>query len=173
VPGGTEFLMACESPGVPRYKTADLSQQGAYATSSDPDAVAVDANGDVAIATDFAPTGSADIYIHQQGRDTPLNTLDPGRDATVAERGLAWVPDGSQLFAVVIASASHSPTYTLEVLDSPTLPASQLTLSGPSAITFGQSVVLSGSLTPAPGIPPLPAGTLVTIVRGPYGATPD
>jgi hypothetical protein len=176
VPGGAEFLLACQaSPtsGAPEYDTANLSEQGSYAVVS-PNAVATDASGDVAIGAVAAGGGSA-IYIYQPGSETPLNTVTLGPFGASAARGLAWSPNGSQLFAVLTTNpvTASQVTYGLDVLDSPTQAPSQLSLSGPSSITYGQSVTLSGSLTAASGSPALPAGTPVTIVRGTGGSWPD
>ncbi|HXB49772.1 MAG TPA: Ig-like domain-containing protein [Streptosporangiaceae bacterium] len=164
--GGAKFVLACGAAAL--YQTSDLSQEGILASRGGASAVAVDANGDVA-------SGGSQIYVYPQGGDVPLTALNLEPSGAIPDRGLAWSPDGSQLFAVLITPprVAAQPTYALDVLDSPTQPASQLSLSGPSSITIGQSVTLSGSLTAAPASAAFPAGTLVTIVRSLPGAAPD
>jgi len=160
VPGGAEFILACGWPYAQfRYSTADLSQQGSYASSYYPSAVAIDANGDVAAGISG---NSPDLYIYSQGGDTPLNTYSL---SGVAARGLAWAPDGTTLFAVVGTTGG----YGLQVIDYPLLTASSLSLSGPASIDVTQSVTLTGNLTTGGTAPP--AGTPVTITRTVAGST--
>jgi len=163
VPGGSEFILACGWPYAHfRYSTADLSQQGSYASTNYPVAVALDASGDVAAGT--ANNASAnDVYVYQSNAGLLLNSynLANGGD-NLAARGLAWLPDGSRLFAVVGVGIPAT-SYALEVLGYPKLAATTLSLNGPSTAYIGSSVALTGSLVASSG--PLPAGTPVTIVR--------
>jgi YVTN family beta-propeller protein len=126
-PGGSEFVLACGAPYAHyRYSTADLSQRGSYASTNYPDAVAIDSNGDVAagITTNLS---APDIYVYPQDGDATLNTYNFGASgANLVARGLAWSADGSQLFAVLQNSDS---TYSLQVIDAPTLLDASLTLT--------------------------------------------
>ena len=164
IPGGSQFILACGAPyNHYRYRTSDLSQQGSYASTAYPNAVAIDANGEVA-AGSFA-WYSPDLYIYDPSGSTRLNTYDLGgsnTNLTVVARGLAWAPDGSQLFAVLGISGS-STSYSLRVIGKPTFRQSALTLAGPSAAGITKPVTLTGSLTL--GGVAAPAGTAVTVTR--------
>ncbi len=168
VPGGSEFVLACGAPYAHyRYSTADLSQQGSYASTNYPDAVAIDSAGDVAAGIMSNPS-APDIYVYQQGGDVPLNTYNLGASgANLAPRGLAWSPDGSHLFAVLQNSDN---SYSLRTIDSPTLIASSLSLAGPATAYLTKKVTLTGRLAVSAG-PPLPSGTPVTIARSVAGGT--
>ena len=166
VPGGSEFIMACDSPDNHyRYSTADLSQQMSYTSTINPDAVAMDTNGDVAAGSDSWYT--PDLYIYDASGNTRLNTYDLGganTNTVLAARGLAWMPDGSQLFAVLrTISGNPTDTYSLRVLGKPTFRQSALTLTGPSTAGITKPVTLKGSLTL--GGVAAPAGTAVTVKR--------
>ena len=145
VPGGAEFILACGWPyDHYRYSTADLSQQGSYASTTYPDAVALDANGDVAAGTvnGAAPT---DLYIYRPNGDTALNTYSLGNvGGNLMPRGLAWSPDGSKLFAVLQGSSTN---YSLHVIDGPLLLNTKLTLStGSSKFTYEPTVHVTAHL---------------------------
>jgi YVTN family beta-propeller protein len=130
-PGGSEFVLACGAPYAHyRYSTADLSQQGSYASTNYPDAVAIDSKGDVAAGI-TTNSSAPDIYIYPQDGDATLNTYNFGASgADLVARGLAWSADGSQLFAVLQNSDS---TYSLQVIDAPTLLDASLTLAAGAA----------------------------------------
>ncbi len=166
VPGGSGFILACGAPYAHyRYSTADLSEQGSYASTNYPDAVAIDAAGDVAAGTGDNPY-SPDLYIYKQGGDTALNTFSlDASGANLLPRGLAWAPDGSQLFAVLQNSDS---TYSLQVIDGPTLIQPSLSLTGPATAYINKPVTLKGALAVSSGPQP-PAGTPITIVRSAAG----
>ena len=137
VPGGAEFILACGAPYAHyRYSTTDLSQQGSYASIYYPDAVAIDASGDVAAGVSTIQT-NPDVHVYHSGGDTPLNTYNlnaSGRN--LSARGLAWSADGSQLFAVL-----HGRAYSVHVIAGPTLiqPALSLT-TGPATFTYEPTV---------------------------------
>jgi len=173
VPGGDEFILACGSPyAFFRYSTADLSEQGSYGAEPYPDAVAIDASGDVAAGITNDPYDDPDLYVYAQGGDTPLNTYNlTSSGFNIAARGLAWAPDGSQLFAVLYDydSTTNTTSYALQVIDAPTLTPSALTLTGPSTGEVTKSVTLAGSLTL--GGTAAPAGTAVSIARSESGST--
>lgn len=164
-PGGSQFILACGWPYAHyRYSTADLSQQGAYASTNYPDAVAIDANGDVAAGTEYS-SSSPDLYIYHPGGDVPLNAFNLASSRGLAARGLAWSADGSQLFAVLQTSTGG---YSLQVIDEPMLTRSALTLTGPSTAYITKTVTLTGSLTLGSGTTP-PAGTPITVTRSVTG----
>ena len=140
VPGGSEFILACGWPYAHyRYSTADLSQQGSYASTTYPVAVAIDANGDVAAGTANGALIPQDLFIYRAGGDTPLNTYNlASSGGNLTPRGLAWLAGGSKLFAVLQSGPS---TYSLQVIDSPTLISAALTLTTGSA-TFAYEAAI-------------------------------
>ncbi len=167
-PGGAEFVLACGFPYAhDRYSTADLSQQGSYPSETYPVAVAFDASGVVAAGTGN-DASDPDLYVYQPDATTPLNILNlNGPDGGLVARGLAWAPDGSQLFAVLETSPA---AFTLDVVSSPTLTQSTLSLSGPSSADVTKKVTLTGSLALSTGSAPA-TGTPVAITRSLAGST--
>jgi YVTN family beta-propeller protein len=148
VPGGSEFVLACGWPYAHyRYRTDDLSQQGSYASTNYPAAVAFDAHGDVAAGTAHNPS-SPDIYVYHAGGDTPLNTYNLGASSVNLEpRGLVWAADGSQLFAVLQDTSATAPTYSVRVINGPTLIRPKLSLStGASTFTYEPTVHVTAHL---------------------------
>jgi DNA-binding beta-propeller fold protein YncE len=146
VPGGAEFILACGSPYAHyRYSTADLSQQGSYASTNYPDAVALDASGDVAAGTENGASPT-DLFVYHPNGDTPVNTYDlVNSGGDLMPRGLAWSADGSKLFAVLQGTTSS--TYSLHVIDGPLLINPQLTLStGSSKFTYEPTVHVTAHL---------------------------
>jgi YVTN family beta-propeller protein len=147
VPGGAEFILACGGEYTHyRYSTADLSQQGSYASTNYPDAVAIDAHGDVAAGTANNPS-APDIYVYRQGGDIALNTYNlASSGANLMPRGLAWSADGSRLFAVLKTSTS---SYYLQVIDGPTLISPSLTLAtGRATLGYEATVHVTAHLGP-------------------------
>ena len=148
VPGGAEFILACGAPYAHyRYSTADLSQQGSYASTTYPVAVAIDATGDVAAGTANGALVPQDLFVYHQDGDTPLSTYNlASSGGNLAPRGLAWMADGSKLFAVLQSSPS---TYSLHVIDSPTLKSPSLTLTtGSATFAYKATVHLTAHLGP-------------------------
>jgi hypothetical protein len=173
VPGGADFILACGWPYAQYvYSTADLSEQGSYASTTYPDAVAIDASGDVAAGTANGVTTNPDIYVYRQNASTPVSTFNLNSSGSnLAASGLAWAPDGSQLFAVMsyYDDIGGTTTYSLQVLTDPTLTQPDLTLTGPTTAEVTKPVTLTGSLTAAGSA--LPAGTSITISRSEAGST--
>jgi YVTN family beta-propeller protein len=144
-PGGSEFTTACQTPDNDyRFSTADLSEQGSYPGTHYPAAVAIDSNGDVAIGTTRNAT-VPDVYIYRQDGDTPLNTYTLGLSGgNLMDRGLAWAPDGSQLFVVMQTSPRG---FRLHVLPYPTLKAPSLTVTTRrSTVAYNSSVSVTAHL---------------------------
>jgi hypothetical protein len=171
VPGGTYFILACGSPYAQyEYTTASLSDHGSYASTNYPDAVAIDANGDVAAGTENGLTSNPDVYVYQQNGSTPANTFNLNSSGNLAPRGLAWAPDGSALFAVMAETSDTggSTTYSLQVLPYPALTPSALALTGPGTALVNQPVTLTGSLTAAGSAL---AGATITVSRSEAGST--
>jgi hypothetical protein len=165
VPGGAQFITACGAPYAHyRYSTADLSQQGSYASTNYPDAIAIAAGtGTVAAGVDN-PSSAGDIFVYAAGGDTPLNLLKPSGE--LAARGLGLTPDASELFAVT----GNNGSYTLSAYADPTLPQASLTLTGAATASIGHAVTLSGTLTVGAGSP-LASATVTATRTGPGGTT--
>lgn len=170
VPGGSKFILPCSpSAAANIYSTADLSigPQGSYAATSSADAVAIAANGDVAVGTSDGQDGNPDAYVYQPD-GTLLNSFSLNSSGnTLRPRGLSWSADESQLYAVL---QSPSNAYYLQVIDNPTLTRSLLSLTAPSSIYVTHSVTLTGELALSAG-GNLPAGTPITITRSVTGGT--
>jgi hypothetical protein len=165
--GGSQLVAACSYPAyVYTYSTADLANPVTTGptykgpSTGKPNAVAIGSTGTVAVG--FGST--IDVY---QSDGTLLNVVSLPGAAGVANAGLAWSADGTELFAVT----DNAGTYSLTVYDNPTVTGSTLTLSGPSSTVVDTSLTLTGSLTLVNGAA-LPTGTTVTITRsGPGGST--
>ncbi|WP_344049658.1 hypothetical protein [Planotetraspora silvatica] len=166
-PGGGEFVLACGAPYAHyRYRTSDLSGAGSYASNAYPNAVAIDAKGDVAagISGWYEP----DVYVYHSHGDTPLNAYEfGGPEWNLANRGLGWSSDGTKLFAVL--QNLNTGALSLRVLNTPALTVSKLTLVGTSSTALGKKVSITGTLSLGVGKPP--AGTKVTVVRSLAGST--
>jgi len=173
LPGGSYFVLACASlqaDGL--YSTVNMNQQASYASSSNPTAVAIDSGGDVAVGGDAANNGLApapDVNVFQHGGSAPVNELAVNipASAALAPRGLAWSPDGSQLFAVV--KTTSPTTYAMEIVDQPVVTRSTLTLTGPSSARVTHAISLTGNLGLSTGSPP--AGTAIKVTRTQAGST--
>jgi hypothetical protein len=169
VPGGSQFIVACGWPYAHYYySTADLSLQGQYASSTYPDAVAIDpGSGLVALGTSdvYAPQ----IYLYTPGGSTPLNeySFPSNTDTRLVGRGLALSPGGSELYAVTYSPTSTGSKYSLHVFSNP---AAALTLTGPATDIVGNSLTLTGTVTLPTGTPP-PAGATLTVTRTEAGST--
>jgi YVTN family beta-propeller protein len=172
-PGGSEFVLACGGSGAHyRYSTADLSQLGSYPTTAHPDAVAIDASGDVAagnLVFQSSPL-SPNVYVFGPDGTTPLNTygVTSSSDSYLVPRGLAFAADGSAVFAVLEQTVLTA-TYVLQVISYPTLTGSDLALNGPNTADITEPVQLSGSLNLANGTAPV--GADITITRSVQGGS--
>lgn len=160
VPGGSQVIMACGWPYAHYYySTADLSLLGDYATTAYPNAVAI-ASGIGAVALGVGISPSPGLYIYNAGGGPVLNEYNVGGSsgtATLANRGLAISPDGSELYAVT----TDGSTYSLQVFSNP---AGPLAVWGPPSVNVDSSVTLDGHFTG-------PGGTMVAITRTDGGTT--
>jgi len=139
-PDATHVITASGSPYYhPAWKTSDLSQDGVYSTTNYPNSVTVSTTGLVVAGVNGAY--SPDIYLFKTD-GTALGNLELG--ATLAPSGLALSGDGSTLYAV---AQNASNAYVLEVFPNIGLAQTALTATGPTSVTQGQSVTVTGSLT--------------------------
>jgi hypothetical protein len=159
-PGGSEFAVACHSAGTVDqvYGTASLSALRALGTPVSGEfqvAVSYDAAGDIAAGTTtFSP--SPDLFIYPPGGTTAVNTVSlyalSTQGGILQPRGLAWVPDSSQLFGVL----SQSTSFVLAVVPDPTTPQPDPTSSTvncqPNEVVIGQATSCTAVVTDtAPG----------------------
>jgi hypothetical protein len=149
-----------------QLRVSDLVTTVTYPALSRANGVDVAADGRVAISVANQATGD-DIYVFAGEQTTAVQTIrlpeagsepepgsgEPGRDG-IQDRGVAWEPAGSRLFAV----ARYDGAYRLWVLtdSAPQTPA--LTVSAPATATRGRPLVISGTTS-------LPAGTEIVVTR--------
>jgi hypothetical protein len=139
-PGGAQFVPACgDLEGLYRFGSGNLAEQGVYAGSFFPDAVAIASKtGLVALGEE---NNSPDIFLYKSGTVVPVNAFETG--FSTATGGLGLTADGSKLFAVTVQALSAG--YWLHEFSVPTHRAPALTLSG-AHVTVGQTVTLHGHL---------------------------
>jgi YVTN family beta-propeller protein len=164
-PGGAEFAVACHTnPADNVYSTSSLSllsSLSGFAYPSFPNSVAYDSAGDIA-AGSFNNLYTPDLYIYPQGSATAVNAYDMyslGTQGGILEpRGLAWMPDGSQLFGVLSVGTS----FALAVIQNPTVPqqdptSTAVTYCANQVIAVGQAETCYAVVTDA-----TPGGTTPT-----------
>ncbi|MET7286641.1 hypothetical protein [Streptomyces sp. NPDC005573] len=154
-------VLVPQGAAVYAFRTSDLSPAGhpAYFTGgvdSDPDAVAVDTDGTIALAA-RSGTGAGVYTYAESGRYAENHrVLDSG---IVAQDGLAWGGDGLTLYAV---TEDHG-TYGLAVLDGTKLTDTELSLNQPSRQAVPtQQFTFTGTVG---GDGPLPAGAPLKVTR--------
>ncbi|MFE0251358.1 hypothetical protein [Streptomyces sp. NPDC059010] len=146
-PDAERVVVACASPYYHQvFRTADLADDGRYATSHYPNAVAIAPDGTVAAGVDGA--NSPDVRLFAPGASTDFHSWDfpapsPYATTTLQSGGLAWTPDATRLFAVT--KDSNSSTLTLQVLNHPQVPTT-VTVQAPASSPRNQPLTLSGKL---------------------------
>ncbi|MFJ8728696.1 hypothetical protein [Streptomyces bauhiniae] len=156
---GTKLLVP-GSPSVAVYSTADLSAAKPYVyfsggVYSNPDAVAVDSDGTIALG---APAGSgAGAYVYAAGQIAENHFTFPA--GAVAPGGLVWGADGRTLYAVTQDNGS----YALDILGDAKLTDTELSLdvSAPYPIP-AQRFTLKGTVG---GHGFVPAGATLKVTR--------
>ncbi|MEV7522304.1 hypothetical protein [Streptomyces sp. NPDC091371] len=164
-PDAERVVVACAAPYYHQaFRTADLADDGRYATSSYPNSVAVSPDGTIAAGIDGAY--SPDLHLFAQGDSTAFKSWDfpPSSDTqykadTLRSAGLAWAPDGSRIFAVTETGSSSS--VGLRVLDHPQV-ATSVTVQAPASSPRNQDLALTGRLKAPVGFA---AGSTVDIWR--------
>jgi sugar lactone lactonase YvrE len=96
--GGMVFTASAAQDHVGAFALPRLSPSAAYAAGPHPNAVAVRPDGERVAVGSAAGRGSG-IRVYRPDRPEPDRTAALGDAAVLADRGLAWAPDGS-LFAV-------------------------------------------------------------------------
>jgi YVTN family beta-propeller protein len=154
-PGGSEFAVACDESGIADhvYSTASLSPLRSLGSPTAPPfnvAISYDAAGDIAAGTTtFVP--SPDLSIYSPGSTTAQNTYSlyslGGPGGILAPRGLAWVPDGSQVFGML----SRGSSFALATIANPTAPPMDPTTTVlncfPNPVAVGQATSCTAVVT--------------------------
>ncbi len=157
-PGGTQFVPACgDLEGLYRFSTGNLAEQGTYAGSFFPDAVAIASKTGLAALGE--ENGSPDIFVYKSGTAVPAGAFETG--FSVAPGGLGLTANGSRLFAVTVQALSAG--YWLHEFSVPAHQAPALTLSG-AHVTAGQTVTLHGHLDTGK-VTSFPAWDLIYVTR--------
>jgi YVTN family beta-propeller protein len=177
-PGGSQFAVACHDPAAVDnvYSTASLSVLRSLGSSTYPAfpvAIAYDGAGDIAAGTTtYVP--SPDLYIYPPGATTTVNAYTlytlGGPGGILAPRGLAWLPDGSQVFGVL----NRTTSYALAVIANPTVPQSDPTTTGvfcsPGSVAIGQATSCTVFVTDTASSPTPPTG-VVTVASDTSGGS--
>jgi hypothetical protein len=162
LPGGTQFVLACGEPyeGLVLATNSLPAPASTLAAEAYPGAAAVASDGSVAIGTTNGITDNVYVY----GPDLTQRNVLPVPN--LVPKGIAWGADSSTLYAVSGSSGS----YTLNIVDSPEVAKTALTLSSPATSIVGSTVTLTGELTYTSGTPA--TGDTVSISRlNPDGTT--
>jgi sugar lactone lactonase YvrE len=165
-PDGSRLLIVSHGTAVNSWTTSDLSASTSYDMGvGQANAVAVAPDGRLAAGTTNLDDNPR-VHVFRPGSTTPVRQIrlaetspSTGGEDDVADRGLAWEPNGTRLFAI---SSAYFETYRLVVLTDPTMSEPNLTVSVPATAGRAKAVTVSGSLTASL---PLPAGTGVTVTR--------
>jgi hypothetical protein len=167
-PGGSEFAVACHDSGRADqvYSTASLSPLRSLGSPTAPPnnvAISYDAAGDAAAGTTtFVP--SPDLYIYPPGSATAVNTYSlyslGGAGGILAPRGLAWAPDGSQVFGML----SRGSGFALAMIANPTVLAPDHTTTvlncSPNPVPLGGATSCTAIVTDTVTGGTAPTGTV-------------
>jgi Bacterial Ig-like domain (group 3) len=165
-PGGSEFAVACHDGGTTDdvYSTASLSRLRSLGSPTDPAfsvAIGYDAAGDIADGTTtFVP--NPDVFIYPPGATAAVNAIKlyalSTRGGILAPRGLAWLPDGSQLFGVL----NQFTSYALVETANPTVPQHHSTgtvvTCSPGTVAIGEPASCTATVTDTGSGPTTPTG---------------
>ncbi|MFF7336267.1 hypothetical protein ACFZAT_02895 [Streptomyces sp. NPDC008163] len=141
-----------------RWHLSDLTEEVRYDTGPYPNAVAIDSRGTVAAG--IVSGGNWDVYVYRPGETAAYRTVAlswPHMD--LLDRGLAWAPDGSRLFATRFP---YSGEVTLDIVSDLAKASSTITLSAPETNPVGTPVTVTGKLT---SMVPFPKGGKVEVTR--------
>jgi WD40 repeat protein len=152
-PDESRLLSASNNPGaVQAFNVSDLSLAATYPLADGhPNSVAISDDGAFVAAAAGHAWYDPDIYVFPAGETTPVRQWDfTSTTKVMVERGLAFSPDSSKLFAV----STNDTTGRLDfrVLTNPTQPLlsteTSLTVSA-SRVTYGTSLTLRAHVTAA------------------------
>jgi YVTN family beta-propeller protein len=130
------------------YSTSDFSNVTSYSTGGPyPTAVALSADGRV-LAT--GRNGSPDVYLYQVGGSSAYRTLtfadaNNGYPYSVAHAGMAFSPDGSELFVLSTPIVGSPPV--LHIIAAPEKTPSSISLSAPATAKRGGALTIHGTVS--------------------------
>ena len=130
------------------YSTTDFSNVTTYSTGGPyPTAVALSADGTV-LAT--GRNGSPDVYLYKVGGSTAYRTLtfadaNNGYPYSVAHGGMAFSPDGSELFVMSTPIVGTPPV--LHIIAVPEKTPSSMSLSAPASATRSAALTIHGTVS--------------------------
>jgi YVTN family beta-propeller protein len=167
-PGGSEFAVACHDVEAVDnvYSTASLSvlrSLGSPVYPAFPVAISYDAAGDIAAGT-TNNLPAPDLFIYPPGGTTAESTFSLYSLSTLGgilqPRGLAWLPDGSQVFGVL----SQGTSFALAVVTNPTVPpqdpTSTMVTCSPGTAAIGQATSCTATVTDTAPSPTTPTGVV-------------
>jgi hypothetical protein len=167
-PGGSEFAVACHDSGRADqvYSTANLSPLRSLGSPTAPPfnvAISYDGAGATAAGTTTS-VPSPDLYIYPPGSATAVNTYSlyslGGAGGILAPRGLAWVPDGSQVFGMLIRGSS----FALAMIANPTVASPDHTTTvlncSPNPVPIGGATSCTAIVTDTVAGGTAPTGTV-------------
>ncbi|WP_329543377.1 hypothetical protein OG548_45715 [Streptomyces sp. NBC_01356] len=141
-----------------RWALPDLAEEAPYDTGAYPNAVSIAPNGTVAAGV--VATGGWDIFIYRPGETTPFRTVSLKYGyMELVDRGVAWAPDGSRLFATRF---TYSGEVILDIITDVHKANSDIALTAPETVPHGQPVTVQGKLT---SLVPFPKSKVVTVTR--------
>lgn len=173
-PDGSRLVVTGIQSSVVALSSADLSTVESYtATDAFPGAVAVRADGTIAVAAGSDVTGAVALYtpgvataakrfdllqaLDADGNPISLSLTAPGS-------AMAWEPDGNRLFAVAVKSSTSAsrpdPILTLQILNDVARTPVSVQLSVPATATPGRTYAVTGLVST-----PVPAGLPLVITR--------
>jgi hypothetical protein len=162
-PDGSTLLVADPNDWhIASYALPSMERRTVYPTDAYPNSVAVSPLGGK-IAGGSDSTLSTDVWVFNTASTTPRARTDFGSAENLLPRGLAFSPDGTQVYAVT-APASGVPTF--QVTGTVALPLGSLTIKRSAAhIVDGKAVTLTAHLATST------TNRSVTIYRKTAGST--
>ncbi|MEU7742785.1 hypothetical protein [Nonomuraea sp. NPDC049158] len=113
VPGGGALLaVGAAHDRVAAFTLPGLARNGGYAAGPYPNAVAIRPDGRY-VAVGRRSLGGADVRVYRRDLAEPVAVLEVGGQTTLADRGLAWAPDGSALYAVTTPLDGPEPSLSV------------------------------------------------------------
>ncbi|MGH3427033.1 MAG: YncE family protein [Mycobacteriales bacterium] len=162
-PDGSTLLLADPSDWhVSSYALPSMEKSTVYPTDAYPNSVAVSPSGGQ-IAGGSDSTLSTDVWVFNTGNTTSQARTDFGSAENLLPRGLAFSPDGTEVYAVT-APTSGVPTF--RVTSTVSLPPGSITIKRSAGhVVFGKGVTLTAHLATST------TSRSVTIYRKTAGST--
>jgi hypothetical protein len=162
---GSTLLAASGYPyELDTYALPGLATGRVYPTTAYPTAVAASPNGEQ-VAEGMKGISNPDVYLFNTGSSTPVQHWDFGGTADVTyQRGIAFSPDGTHIFAVSKGPSGNDPVF--HVISTAVLPTGAVTIkTSKTALTDGGAATLTAHLGTAS------SNRTLSIYRTPIGGT--